>query len=90
MIRVRNGSGKPPTGCPRYPWKNSTTEDGKSKLSARSRTSALESEFDVIHWAKSPTTLEEGVTYNSRQHCCKMHVVAHTDLDNVTTLGDKC
>ncbi len=63
IILLRRGSGNPPTGCPRYPWKNSTTEDGKSSWSARSMTSCFENPFWTIHCAKSPTTFDDGVTY---------------------------
>jgi hypothetical protein len=38
------------------------TELGKSRDEARSMTSFLVNLFETIHCAKSPTTLDEGVT----------------------------
>uniref|UniRef100_A0A1A9UHD4 Uncharacterized protein n=1 Tax=Glossina austeni TaxID=7395 RepID=A0A1A9UHD4_GLOAU len=61
--RERNGSGKPPWGVPIEPCKNSTTDLGKDSSSAFSNTWSAVSLFWTMNWAKSPTTLEEGVTF---------------------------
>mmetsp|Transcript_9281 Transcript_9281/g.30716 ORF Transcript_9281/g.30716 Transcript_9281/m.30716 type:complete len:250 (+) Transcript_9281:485-1234(+) len=61
-ICVRSGSGKPPCGMPMAPWKNSTTDEGKESESACWRTVAASSLLVTMNWARSPTTLEEGVT----------------------------
>uniref|UniRef100_A0A147BG97 Uncharacterized protein n=1 Tax=Ixodes ricinus TaxID=34613 RepID=A0A147BG97_IXORI len=61
-ILLRRGSGNPPYGSPMYPCMNSTTELGKLSSSALSKTSWLVSLFWTMNWARSPTTLDEGVT----------------------------
>lgn len=60
------GSGNPPCGIPMCPCKNSTTDRGKESSSALSSTSAREREFCTINWARSPTILEEGVTWRNK------------------------
>jgi hypothetical protein len=87
IMCVRRGSGKPPTGCPRYPWKNSTTDVGKSSSWARLRTSFFDNLLEVIHCAKSPTTLDDGVTcpklwMSSAKSCQEAY------LDNPATLSE--
>lgn len=57
------GSGKPPWGMPMCPCRNSTTERGKDNSSALSSTSARVREFCTMNCARSPTILEEGVTW---------------------------
>lgn len=56
------GSGNPPWGCPNYPYKYSKTDLGKFKVSAYSLTDFKSKLLVTIKLAKSPTTLEEGVT----------------------------
>eukprot|EP00906_Rhabdomonas_costata_P002782 RCo004328 len=60
---VRIGSGKPPSGCPSSPSKYSTTLLGKDSVSAFSSTAASLSLFCTMNCARSPTTLELGVTF---------------------------
>lgn len=62
----RRGSGNPPCGMPMYPCRNSTTDWGKDSSSARSSTSALLRLFCTMNWARSPTILEDGVTWETR------------------------
>mmetsp|Transcript_14871 Transcript_14871/g.45023 ORF Transcript_14871/g.45023 Transcript_14871/m.45023 type:complete len:283 (-) Transcript_14871:1096-1944(-) len=59
----RSGSGNPPTGMPRAPWKNSTTEEGNDKEAASLLTSSAVRELVTMNCARSPTVLEEGVTF---------------------------
>lgn len=61
----RRGSGNPPCGMPTYPCRNSTTDWGKDSSSARSSTSALLRLFCTMNWARSPTILEDGVTWET-------------------------
>mmetsp|Transcript_27434 Transcript_27434/g.89805 ORF Transcript_27434/g.89805 Transcript_27434/m.89805 type:complete len:210 (-) Transcript_27434:2352-2981(-) len=58
----RSGSGKPPCGCPIWPCMYSTTEEGKLSCSACTSTASSSSSFCTINCARSPTTLELGVT----------------------------
>ena len=60
------GSGNPPWGCPMNPWRNSTTEEGKASSAALSWTDSLVKLFWTMNWARSPTTLELGVTLNNQ------------------------
>ncbi|RNA12581.1 hypothetical protein BpHYR1_009065 [Brachionus plicatilis] len=62
-ILLLSGSGNPPGGCPIKPCMYSTTEVGKDKSSALLTKSSLLSLFCTINWAKSPTILDEGVTF---------------------------
>mmetsp|Transcript_24533 Transcript_24533/g.62564 ORF Transcript_24533/g.62564 Transcript_24533/m.62564 type:complete len:251 (-) Transcript_24533:366-1118(-) len=57
-----SGCGKPPCGTPIAPWKNSTTDDGNESESACARTAASSRLLVTMNCARSPTTLEEGVT----------------------------
>mmetsp|Transcript_25339 Transcript_25339/g.59120 ORF Transcript_25339/g.59120 Transcript_25339/m.59120 type:complete len:219 (+) Transcript_25339:357-1013(+) len=57
-----SGCGKPPWGMPMAPWKNSTTEEGKLSVAACSCTAFSSRPLVTMNCAKSPTTLEEGVT----------------------------
>lgn len=59
---VRRGSGKPPTGWPSMPWKNSTTLVGRDSVSACSTRLCSSRLFCTINCARSPTTLLLGVT----------------------------
>mmetsp|Transcript_6552 Transcript_6552/g.11308 ORF Transcript_6552/g.11308 Transcript_6552/m.11308 type:complete len:227 (+) Transcript_6552:810-1490(+) len=59
---VRSGSGKPPGGWPRRPWKYSTTEVGKERVAALSSRECCSSSFCTMNCARSPTTFEVGVT----------------------------
>ena len=68
MMCVRSGSGKPPGGVPKKPWKNSTTDTGKSRVDACSSTSRADSLLATMNCAKSPTTLDEGVTLTMSPH----------------------
>mmetsp|Transcript_24429 Transcript_24429/g.60042 ORF Transcript_24429/g.60042 Transcript_24429/m.60042 type:complete len:262 (-) Transcript_24429:1380-2165(-) len=60
--RVRKGSGKPPAGCPMKPCRYSTTEVGNDRVSAFSTTDVASRLLATRNCARSPTTLEEGVT----------------------------
>ena len=76
------GSGNPPCGIPMYPCRNSTTDRGKDSSSALSSTSALVRLFCTMNWAKSPTILEDGVTWererqkrvNKRANVCRISI----------------
>lgn len=57
-----SGSGYPPYGWPNLPWRNSNTDFGKESSSALATTSSSSNLFDTINCAKSPTTLDDGVT----------------------------
>lgn len=61
-----NGSGNPPCGIPMYPCRNSTTDCGKDNSSALSSTSALVRLFWTMNWARSPTILDDGVTWGQK------------------------
>ncbi|KAH3659409.1 hypothetical protein OGATHE_006293 [Ogataea polymorpha] len=61
-IFVLKGSGNPPYGVPIKPSKKSSTESGKSSSEASLSTSFGESLLETMNWARSPTTLEVGVT----------------------------
>lgn len=65
------GSGNPPCGIPMYPCRNSTTDRGKDNSSALSSTSALVRLFCTMNWAKSPTILEDGVTWEGERQQCE-------------------
>mmetsp|Transcript_1370 Transcript_1370/g.4649 ORF Transcript_1370/g.4649 Transcript_1370/m.4649 type:complete len:288 (+) Transcript_1370:889-1752(+) len=60
--RLRSGSGKPPSGWPIMPCRNSTTLLGNESVSALSTTSFSSSLFCTMNCARSPTTLLLGVT----------------------------
>mmetsp|Transcript_23155 Transcript_23155/g.78199 ORF Transcript_23155/g.78199 Transcript_23155/m.78199 type:complete len:244 (+) Transcript_23155:1861-2592(+) len=61
---VLKGSGKPPGGTPNLPCRYSTTESGYfAVLVAKTACSGEEIAFATKNCAKSPTTLEEGVTF---------------------------
>ena len=59
---LRSSSSNPPSGVPMYPWKYSTTLVGKLRVLAFSTTSSSLRWFCTINCARSPTTLELGVT----------------------------
>lgn len=82
---VLSGSGYPPGGTPRYPWKYSITDTGKDNSSARSSTISLVSLFWTINWAISPTTLEEGVTYKLYHLSSNVHVSWWLSKDSYNT-----
>ena len=60
---VRSGSGNPPGGMPISPCMNSITDLGNDNSSARSSIISLVSLFCTIYCARSPTILDEGVTW---------------------------
>jgi hypothetical protein len=63
--RERSGSGKPPAGWPMAPCMYSTTDEGNESSAARSTTECSSSLFATMNWARSPTTLDEGVTWGA-------------------------
>ena len=56
------GCGKPPCGMPIAPWKYSTTLEGKESVSACARTPSSSRPLAAMNCARSPTTLDDGVT----------------------------
>mmetsp|Transcript_5584 Transcript_5584/g.11376 ORF Transcript_5584/g.11376 Transcript_5584/m.11376 type:complete len:287 (-) Transcript_5584:1444-2304(-) len=60
--------GKPPAGWPMLPWKKSTTESGKERVAACARTASVSRSLDTMNCARSPTTLELGVTFTMSPH----------------------
>lgn len=59
---VLKGSGNPPAGTPILPFMKSYMLSGKSSFSAFSTTLSSSKLFYTMNKARSPTTLEEGVT----------------------------
>ena len=64
--RVRNGSGQPPGGSPSSPDRNPTTESGMSNFAGSSAKAFGSAPTATRCRARSPTTLELGVTLTSR------------------------
>ena len=59
---VRNGSGQPPGGSPSSPWRKPMTESGMSKEPGSSSNSCGSAPTATRCRARSPTTLDDGVT----------------------------
>ncbi len=66
---VLRGSGNPPRGIPISPAMKSMTELGKDSSPALSSTSCRVSLFCTMNWARSPTTLDDGVTCSKTLYC---------------------
>ncbi|SKU58381.1 Uncharacterised protein [Mycobacteroides abscessus subsp. abscessus] len=64
--RVRNGSGQPPGGSPSSPRRNPMTDSGISKRPGSEANSSALTPVPTSASARSPTTLDDGVTLTNR------------------------